>query len=771
MQLLDASPFARALWYLGTSWATKYIDKRTTVTIGRATNLDGYLVEVNAENVVPSPTKLPSGKEIELDASGKLYATYKVAPGVTFERLLELMKAEGAYPALLPTYLKGTVGGFVFTNGCGIGSYKFGFVRYVKPVHELKGEEVVVKASKVANLIEISSESPLAWHAELKDGKFTYYVPETYEDLVSKEAIKKISAFDLINEISSKVFSFIKPEKYVAALRLPFDKFEGFKEKLNVFEEYYAFMINTNSPSKQVAVIGYFPKDRLDDYFAVVRSDPNVKPYLSFREYSSLHMEIMKRYRRETRILVPNEYRQFSNLYLESSKCISCGACIDACKAFSVTKNALYAPPLKFSRVLTRDALEACFACVTDEEACPAGVKISDIVIEMINRIAKEDVAKVEVVPLPPQMKTVEVKLDEKYRNRPPYILFVGCAYKYDPSGVENLLRFFLEEGEKLTRYSPRVKIIDGMCCGFRDFIKGDHEAAQRVVAEIVRQKEVIGASGVYFFCPEGLYVYNRFGGTNGVLVYEAIKDFVNVGEDKIHVGCWGKKLGLPGKVQECAGLGAPSYKGSPVVNEHRDYVTVCPIASWRFLTSSVYQMLKTSGMALTFEEEARKARYEEGSLVSNLVNSVVEAFESVVSNSGDALAPNVRAISTGGYEFFVAIATPLLVSRVIKEVPKYLAKKTEFSEISSYLRDVSRDTARFSNLTSLLTSSLSALNVENLANSLRQSILKSTLLDFNLKPYVQSDEMVTALKRIIKGAITERTTTAILREITTMAP
>ncbi len=70
MQLLDASPFARALWYLGTGWAVKYVEKRPTVMVGRATNLDGYLVEVNAENVVPSPTRLPSGKELELTLLG-----------------------------------------------------------------------------------------------------------------------------------------------------------------------------------------------------------------------------------------------------------------------------------------------------------------------------------------------------------------------------------------------------------------------------------------------------------------------------------------------------------------------------------------------------------------------------------------------------------------------------------------------------------------------------------------------------------------------------
>jgi hypothetical protein len=207
-----------------------------------------------------------------------------------------------------------------------------------------------------------------------------------------------------------------------------------------------------------------------------------------------------------------------------------------------------------------------------------------------------------------------------------------------------------------------------------------------------------------------------------------------------------------------------------PVINEHRDYVTVCPLATWRFLTSSVYQMLKTSGSALSFEEEARASRYDEGAIISNIVSSVVEAFQAVVSASGDVLAPSVSSINSGGYEFFAAIATPLLTNQVIKEVPRYLAKKAEFSEMSSYVKDIMKDFARISNLTSLLTSSLSALNVDNLASSLRQSILNSSRLDFSYRQYVQDDRMVATLKNVIKRTISEKTVTTILREIASMS-
>jgi len=770
MQMLDASPFSRALWYMDLAPLSKLTENKPEIVVGRATNLDGYLVEVNTQKVVQSPSKLPDNKEVELVESKKLYATYRVAPGITFEMLLELLKGEGVYPALMPTYLKGTVGGFVASNGSGIGSYKFGFVRYLKTVHLLNGStEVLLKTVKGERLIELSTEIPLSWHGELKDGSWAYYVPESYEDLVSKEAIGKVNAYDLIGEIHRKVSSLLSPDHFIVPLRIPFDRFTTIIDQVKFIENYYAYLINFNSTSKQVALIGSIKRDDLDSYFELLRKNPEIKPFLSLREVSPFQSEIVKRFTKSTKLRVPKQYGVYSSFYLEASKCINCSYCIDRCKAFSITKNIIYSPPGKFSRILTLDQLEACFACVPDQEACPLGVKISDVMIEMVNPISKQDLARVDVAPLPPAMKAVEKRLDEKYKHLPRYILFVGCAFKYDPRGVENLIRFFLEEGESLQGYSPRVKILDGMCCGFRDFIRGDFDAAKRSAQEIMRQKEINGAVGVYFFCPEGLYVYRRFGGKDGVLLFEVVKDFVKVENDKLHVGCWSKKLGIEGNVQECAGLGTPSYAQALVPSEHRDLITVCPLATWRFLTDSVYSLLRTSGQALEFEEVERP-QVATGELMSRTATAIAEAFQTTMLSLGNVIASSVPSIASGGYEFFAVIITPLLTSNIVKEVPKALAKRPDYGEIVSFVKNVIKDFATFTSLVSLVKSSLTSINIDALANSLRSSLLNSPRLDYNYKSYVESDKMLITLKNVIKNIITEKLSEAILRQISSEA-
>ena len=130
---------------------------------------------------------MSNGKELELVTHGVIFSEYRVAPGLTFRKLLELLKSEGVVPALMPTYLEGTVGGFVATNGTGVGSYKFGFVKGKKEVHRFDGEEVIIKTVKYERLLVLENENPLAWTGEFFEGHAFYYVPDIYEDLVGKE--------------------------------------------------------------------------------------------------------------------------------------------------------------------------------------------------------------------------------------------------------------------------------------------------------------------------------------------------------------------------------------------------------------------------------------------------------------------------------------------------------------------------------------------------------------------------------------------------------
>jgi len=57
MQMLDASPFSRALWYMDLAPLSKLTENKQEIVVGRATNLDGYLVEVGAQKVVQSPSR------------------------------------------------------------------------------------------------------------------------------------------------------------------------------------------------------------------------------------------------------------------------------------------------------------------------------------------------------------------------------------------------------------------------------------------------------------------------------------------------------------------------------------------------------------------------------------------------------------------------------------------------------------------------------------------------------------------------------------------
>ncbi|MCQ4367122.1 MAG: hypothetical protein NO114_05640, partial [Sulfolobales archaeon] len=219
------------------------------------------------------------------------------------------------------------------------------------------------------------------------------------------------------------------------------------------------------------------------------------------------------------------------------------------------------------------------------------------------------------------------------------------------------------------------------------------------------------------------------------------------------------------GNVQECAGLVTPSYAQALVPSEHRDLITVCPLATWRFLTNSVYSLLKTSGQALEFEEVERP-QIATGELMSRTATAIAEAFQATMLSSGNVIASSVPSIASGGYEFFAMIITPLLTSNLVKEVPKALAKRSDYGEIVSFVKNALRDFTTFTSLVSLVTSSLNSIDIDALANSLRSSLLNSPRLDYNYVSYVESDKMLVTLKNVIKNIITEKLSEAILRQI-----
>ena len=766
--LTDASPFSRALWYIDVDKVRKFAEKRDQIIVGRGTNLDGYLVEVESSSVLPSKTVMSNGKELELISHGDIFSEYRVAPGLTFRKLLELLKDKGVVPALMPTYLEGTVGGFVATNGSGIGSYKFGFVKGKKEVHRFDGEGVIIKTVKYERFLVLENENPLAWTGEFFEGHTFYYVPDIYENLVEKEYINSVGVADYISKVSSYVSSFLKKGNVVAGLRVNINEVQQVLAQLKP-EKYYGYVIKNNAPSKEMALIISIPREQLDDFFNVLRKFKSVKPYLSLRDYSRVHQEILKEFKiRE--LPVPRQFRKYTELYIQAASCINCGLCLDSCKAFQTTGNLLYSPPGKYGQlVISPEALEACFGCEAETSKCPVGIEVGRVNIELINDISKNKLnVSIDTVPLPNNIKSLEAEINRKYANRSVFLLFVGCAYKYDPGGVEKAIRFLYNNGDGLKPpFSPRVKIVDGKCCGFSDYINGNIDAAKAAVNSLERERVLSNAVGVYFFCPEGLYVYRKLGGNNGYLLYEAVKDFVEIDRDKLNVGCWGKKVDLEGDVRECAALNITNYHSSPLLPQHRDYVTICPFATWKFMTDSVYSKLKVKeGLEVQQVPGPSVVETRRVDVVNKIINEIVGSYANALIATADAIAEKVNSIQSGGYSFFTLVVIPILSNALIKSMSKEIVSKRENRDILDYVKSIANDQTSIQELSGLVVSALKSLNTRDLAVKLQRAVLSSTKLDYNYRGLVESNEMVDSLEKAIKQSISPRLVEQVLKSI-----
>lgn len=67
--------------------------------------------------------------------------------------------------------------------------------------------------------------------------------------------------------------------------------------------------------------------------------------------------------------------------------------------------------------------------------------------------------------------------------------------------GLEGFLHFLRDYGNDLS-HSPRVKLMDGHCCGFEKYIAGDVEGARRDAIRIREMKDKLGLQGFTSFAP-----------------------------------------------------------------------------------------------------------------------------------------------------------------------------------------------------------------------------------------------------------------------------
>ncbi|WP_061952183.1 hypothetical protein, partial [Sulfolobus acidocaldarius] len=245
-----------------------------------------------------------------------------------------------------------------------------------------------------------------------------------------------------------------------------------------------------------------------------------------------------------------------------------------------------------------------------------------------------------KVAPVSEKVKEYEKLLEEKYNVYPLYLLFVGCMANYDEIGVLGFLEYLYKYGDNLTDVSPRVKIVDNVCCGFNKYISGDLSGARNDVAYIEKLLENNSAEGIYFLCPEGFYVYTRFGGKKGFFGYDVIKPYVR---DKVYGCTWAKKIGVDVDYQI-------THKTTQKEGEAK---SVCPFITYKLGVLSVY---------------TRKViEVNIGNLDKILVDEVLNSINTASLNSAKEIASNLSALKTGNPDYFVKLVSPIIRKKFIE--------------------------------------------------------------------------------------------------------
>ena len=758
MKLTDASIFSRALTTIEIKSIEKFmIKEEKEIVVGRLTSMNGEIIKYLNPKIIVSPTSLPSGKKVETEGleSESVYSSIKVAPGITFEELISELKKFSRVPVLFPLYLKGSVGGFIASNGSGFGSYKFGFVKEKKEVHRLESiNEANVMVANYSEIVESDKESRFAWSALIIDGKERYYLPTAYAKL---EGINggSIDTYSIIEEVNKIVVNSFKRDYIPVMLRSPVSSLSKL-DQIKEFEKIIGYIINYNSPEKYYVFLGRIKSDALDELFKFLKKNREILPFPSLADYDKLHLEILNKVGRKVK--TPSQYKNILSVYTDALKCINCSLCLDACKAYEITHNPIYSPVGKISRLIFEEnQFEVCFGCAKDEEICPVGIQISKLTTEGVNTLTPEKV-KIEVPPLPADIQNMEKTLQNMYRNRPLFLLVTGCASKYDINGIRGFLQYLRNNGNSLpSEFSPRIEIVNE-CCGFDDFIGGNINSAREKVKKILELKTNKGAQGVYFLCPEGLYVYNTLSGDKGILAFEVVKKDV---KGKVHAGCWAKKLGIKGDDDECAALNFTTYKGYPYPYKKKDVITICPFSTWKFGTTSVYNMFYSEEIKAT-----EKIAESEGNLDSVLLSTAMESIIEALISSADEIAEKVGLWNLGGKEYFILVSFPVIGNKFRTIFEEKIRENPAKEQIVKYISAIINNPALLESKTTFISDYIRGQNLSDKLKEVREKILSSNRLEYSARNLAESEEMISALQEMIRRAINPKFIERIFNEV-----
>ncbi|WP_148692819.1 FAD-binding protein [Acidianus manzaensis] len=751
--LLDASIFSRALVGIDINSIKKQmVQEQKELVVGRLTSMSGDILSYLNPKIVISRDRLSDGSIVKFLNQKKFgLDLVEVPTGVTFEELINFLSKEGYFPIIFPVYLKGTIGGFISTNGSGFGSYKYGFVKSKTTLYEIKDTATAtILVAKYPEVIELDQEVPYAWSGIIIDGSFKYYLPASYSSIVHLKG-PSISTSQVIGEISKISNGMLKRDYIPICLRSS----DYSLLSSAPIEKKIGYIINYNSPARNYVICGTIKDDEINQVFNYLKKNPSVLPFPGLQEYKEIHKAIMEKYKKD--IKIPKNLEKYKSQFIDVTKCINCSICLDSCIAYKSSKNIIYSPLGKFNRLVTGETkFEYCLGCKEDEDVCPVGINISSLTTEFLPRISSSrEKLSIQLESLPNRFKDLEKEIDSKYRNNPLYVLFVGCSYKYDPLGVEGFLDFLIQNGDKIDkRFSPRVKIIDMACCGFDKYISGDIDGAKSDVNKIIEMKNRLNASGIYFLCPEGLYVYNTLSQDRGVLAFELLKPFI---KDKIHSGCWARKLGIEGDDNECAGLFLTSYKDSEIpLKKKSDVLTICPFSTWKFSSKSVYSIFLRS---IQLNSKIEIPQVSDQLLIDIIKKSLIQSIYDSIDEIADKLSNWVM----GGSNYFMLLVIPIIRKRMVSIL------KSEFlnnSEILNYIKFLNSNKVLMEDKIDKISSTVNSIDYTNIVIDLIPKILSSSKLEYDSRKIVETDHFKIVMNDVIKKAVTDKVLEDIIIEV-----
>lgn len=220
---------------------------------------------------------------------------------------------------------------------------------------------------------------------------------------------------------------------------------------------------------------------------------------------------------------------------LDIWRCTRCGACLATCPTYRALGRETESPRgrLALARAWQSGELELgpntagllyrCALCAACSAACPGGLQVDEILLDLRGELAGRQL-------LPEALARLQAAVEERHNilgeeqaarelwreglpeaeaRRPAEIVyFVGCVSALFPSGYavpQQMVRLLAAGGLDYTLLGGRE-----WCCGYPLLLNGRAEALAGIAAELVRRVEELGARTLVTSCPSCYYVWRH---------------------------------------------------------------------------------------------------------------------------------------------------------------------------------------------------------------------------------------------------------------------